>query len=509
MTVINNGKTLTQVPRSTSVTDVQGCTSAPWKDPVTGRDFRNDPERDNHLFDSRRPFHGKDDVRVLNNLLKRLQDLGGDRGFPHDYQNNPSGKMRAVMHSGRVNKKTKKAYSAKHNDRNFKSEADHIVKDKSGNNVIWNIYGDGYTFEQAELKFYKENFSQQLNHTNECYRKSRHKERIKTMEKWMSSRQHCPEDTIQQIGAINNHPDVEKSLECFYEYLDWLNKWNDEHGKPFTILDWALHQDEQGAPHFHVRKVWTYIDPETGFLTTGQTKALELAGVQRPYPNQKAGQKNNPKITFDKMCREKWISIARKHGLEIEDRPKPKDQVGLTLEEFQKREDEKRNEIYNLLTQYTSISIGMAEKITEWEEIIPTIEKFDKLVEQNCKQAKRTYDSEEFAGYVKQIVSAHAKDMKSVQDKGDAEIKRLDRELNGHNYWKGYDLHHQFGAKEINEMLSQATPEQLEKISAVMKANGYADLGSWMNNTKRWYKQFPKGMQIQKELERKNQGMSY
>ena len=108
MTVINNGKTLTQVPVGAAVTDVQRCTSAPWKDPVTGRDFRNDPERDNHLFDSRRPFHGKDDVRVLNNILKRLQDLGGDRGFPHDYQNNPSGKMRAVMHSGRVNKKTKK-----------------------------------------------------------------------------------------------------------------------------------------------------------------------------------------------------------------------------------------------------------------------------------------------------------------------------------------------------------------------------------------------------------------
>lgn len=177
------------------------------------------------------------------------------------------------------------------------------------------------------------------------------------------------------------------------------------------------------------------------------------------------------------MCRKKWISIARKHGLDIEDTQKSKNQVGLTLEEFQKREDEKRNEIYQMLAQCTAINLGVAEKIAEWKKIIPTIEKFDKLVEQNCKQARQTYDSEEFAGYVKQIVSAHAKDMKSVQDKDDIEIKRLDRELNGHNYWKGYDLHHQFGANQINEMLSHATPEQLEKISAVMKANGYVDLG--------------------------------
>lgn len=34
------------------------------------------------------------------------------------------------------------------------------------------------------------------------------------------------------------------------------------------------------------------------------------------------------------MCREKWIQISRQHGLEIEDTPKPKDQTGLTLEEF-------------------------------------------------------------------------------------------------------------------------------------------------------------------------------
>ena len=31
-------------------------------------------------------------------------------------------------------------------------------------------------------------------------------------------------------------------------------------------------------------------------------------------------------MTFDKMCREKWIFIARSHGLEIEYTPKPRDE---------------------------------------------------------------------------------------------------------------------------------------------------------------------------------------
>ena len=52
-------------------------------------------------------------------------------------------------------------------------------------------------------------------------------------------------------------------------------------------------------------------------------------------------------MTFDKMCREKWIFIARSHGLEIEDTPKPRDEVGKTLEE-----------------------------ISNWDELMPSIQNF-------------------------------------------------------------------------------------------------------------------------------------
>ena len=45
-----------------------------------------------------------------------------------------------------------------------------------------------------------------------------------------------------------------------------------------------------------------------------------------PEPEKKISKKNNPKMTFDKMCREKWIFIARSHGLEIEYTPKPRDE---------------------------------------------------------------------------------------------------------------------------------------------------------------------------------------
>ena len=82
-----------------------------WKDPVSGHDYKNDPERDNHLFDSRKAYHAKDDVKALRNIMNQLKEHGGDYGFNSDYKTNPQGKMRCTMNSGRKRKTDKKAIS--------------------------------------------------------------------------------------------------------------------------------------------------------------------------------------------------------------------------------------------------------------------------------------------------------------------------------------------------------------------------------------------------------------
>lgn len=38
-----------------------GISEPEWKNPVNGHDYKNDPERDNHLFDFHRAYHAKDD----------------------------------------------------------------------------------------------------------------------------------------------------------------------------------------------------------------------------------------------------------------------------------------------------------------------------------------------------------------------------------------------------------------------------------------------------------------
>lgn len=54
-----------------------GISEPAWKNPVNGHDFKNDPERDNHLFDPHKAYHAKDDVKALQTFCISLSNLAG------------------------------------------------------------------------------------------------------------------------------------------------------------------------------------------------------------------------------------------------------------------------------------------------------------------------------------------------------------------------------------------------------------------------------------------------
>lgn len=80
--------------------------------------------------------------------------------------------MRVTTHNGRLNKHG--VYSVKHNDRNFNvSKAKHIDSSRTCLNINANYYeDDNLTNEEAERKYYQENFSEWLNSQNKKDRKS-------------------------------------------------------------------------------------------------------------------------------------------------------------------------------------------------------------------------------------------------------------------------------------------------------------------------------------------------
>ena len=123
------------------------------------------------IFEGRRP-----------GIVHQLKELGGDYGFNSDFKTNSQGKMRCTLNSGRKRKTDKKPFSSRHNDRDFDSNPEHIAKDKSDKNVICSWCGTDINFDKGELKYYEESFGAQLEQTNQNYIKSRHKERVVTMD---------------------------------------------------------------------------------------------------------------------------------------------------------------------------------------------------------------------------------------------------------------------------------------------------------------------------------------
>lgn len=238
--------------------------------------------------------------------------------------------MRATQHSSRTNA-AGQVHGRKHNDRNFDvDKADNIDQSKMGNNLYWSCYGGKYiesekddkmSFAEVELKAYEALFGKQLEATNANYIKQRHPEKVKTMEEWMTQRAHAPEELVLQVGRSNrendtgNHPDPDTAVACLKEYIKELDTWNKANGHPMQIMTIALHMDE-AVPHIQLRRTWRYEDQ--GMFRQGQEKALERAGVPLPDPNKAPGRRNNRKMTFDAMMREKWLDICESHGLEME-----------------------------------------------------------------------------------------------------------------------------------------------------------------------------------------------
>lgn len=234
------------------------------------------------------------------------------------------GKMRAMQHNSRANS-SGRVHGTKHNDRDFDTDlADNIDQEKSAENVYWHLYqqeSPEMTFTEAELKFYVQTFGEQLQRTNDNYLRQSHPERCKDMETWKMARQNAPEETVLQIGKMEGHADAATLMKCFQEYNRRLEQWNQDHGKPFTQLSYALHVDE-AVPHIQTRRVWHYQDAQ-GLTKIGQEKALAKAGVELPDPGKKESRKNNRKVSFDKMTRELWLEVLTEHGLDIEKIPVP------------------------------------------------------------------------------------------------------------------------------------------------------------------------------------------
>lgn len=255
---------------------------------------------------------------------------------------------RGTKHNGRTKKHTNEPYNPKHNDRQYE-DMSHLKRTSKDN--IYCINGIGImkheeylnyvdsrhkngkpaTFEEMEDYYYKMLFSEQYNQQMERHIKGGHKDRVKTFDEWKKDKRYCPEETILQIGNMENQIDNSTSKKILLEYLNWEQEWGRKHNC-FYVLDFAIHTDET-VIHAHSRRVW-FSKNEDGIVEIGQEKALERAGIPLPDTTKHRSRGNNRKMTFDKLSREKFLEICEKYGVNMEHIPLPNSPHNLDKDEM-------------------------------------------------------------------------------------------------------------------------------------------------------------------------------
>ncbi len=161
--------------------------------------------------------------------------------------------LKLTRHNGRAGKHG--TYNPKHNDRSFNlANSEHIDPERAKGNIYWDCF-HGFrssldpqdpddlaaTFSDVERQFYETRYSEFIERQNERNAKIRHTERNRSIPDLLSSRKTCPEETIYQLGTLDEHASAEDLLNIVTEFID---EFKAKFGEHVHVLDWALHLDE-------------------------------------------------------------------------------------------------------------------------------------------------------------------------------------------------------------------------------------------------------------------------
>ena len=369
--------------------------------------------------------------------------------------------LKLTRHNGRSGKHG--TYNPRHNDRRFDVEnSEHIDAERVQQNVYWDCYRGfrihklrenseqtDFSFEEIERMYYYEHYADHVDAQNARNEKIRHTERNRTVEDLLKSNKTCPEESIYQIGTIEESVPPETLALIVSEFYEEFEK---RFGSHIHILDWALHLDE-GTPHIHERHVFD-CENRYGELCPQQEKALEKLGFELPDPTKPKGKNNNRKQVFDAVCRTLLFDISRKHGIHLEQEPsyggrsylEKQDYILMKQKEKLVQQEQKLEEltlkiedVETLVDEVSDIAYDKAvEVITDTvrqethKEDIRLVEEAKKWVlspERKAPQKEREYAAARMDGIVVKIKNAMQSALTKIQKKlVQPEVKQAGKE---------------------------------------------------------------------------------
>lgn len=372
--------------------------------------------------------------------------------------------MKLTRHNGRSGKNG--AYNPKHNDRRFDlKKSDHIDEKRAKRNVYWDCYQGfrtpftpeeeqqiTHSFEEVEKAFYNEHYMDFCLAQHKRNEKNGHPERNKWPDDLRTNKKTCPEESLIQIGTMEDHVEPEVLAEIAAKFFE---EFEERFGDHVHILDWSLHLDE-ATPHIHERHVFD-CENQYGEIAPQQEKALEALDIPLPYPDKPPSKTNNRKVSFDAICRALLFEITMSYGLHLEQEPTYGGRAYLEKQDYirmkQQAEIEKQGKRLNSLTI----------EIKDTEKFIETVAEaaFDKAAEVYTEKAR-----EETRKTDLKLVEAIKKDFLSEKNKSDPKTKRIAGQVLDHVIKKFHEL-----ADRIANTVTQAlrSPEKKEEIKAPIK----------------------------------------
>lgn len=337
--------------------------------------------------------------------------------------------MKLTRHNGRSGKNG--IYNPKHNDRRFDiSNSDHIDEKRLHENVYWDCF-NGFrttaqqhesdsvaeTFAEIEHLFYVKRYSDFVDNQNARNEKSRHTERNRSVEDLRKSKKTCPEETVFQIGTLDNYIPPDKLLQVVTDFIAEIER---RFGSHIHTLDWALHLDES-TPHIHERHVFD-CENKYGEMAPQQEKALEELGFELPEPESPISRKNNRKMTFDSACRAILFDIAKSYGLHLDEEPEYGGRKYLEKQDFILSKQREQ------LSAQTDKLEELTLKINDVEQLLDDVSKaaYDKAVEVVADKVCEQTQAEDI-----QVLDTLQKGMTSQKSDNSPQVKKLAEQILG------------------------------------------------------------------------------
>ena len=214
---------------------------------------------------------------------------------------------------------------------------------------------------------------------NERNAKIRHTERNRSIPDLLSSRKTCPEETIYQLGTLDEHASAEDLLSVVTEFID---EFKAKYGEHVHVLDWALHLDES-TPHIHERHVFD-CENKYGEVAPQQEKALEALGFDLPDPGKPLSRRNNRKYL------EKQDFILAKQKEQLAAQQNKLDELTLKVNDMETLIDEVSAAAYDKAVEVVT-DVVRTETRKEDMRMIEDTKKWVLSPERKAPQATREY----------------------------------------------------------------------------------------------------------------------